>query len=138
MRKVARPPKRPRFDETPDAEPEAPPQHTVPETPPDSKLEFLREELEVAYHARSEAKAGSQAFAALSRQIRVLRSELDAHEAESRPTKGLTAIEILERTQAYARTLPEPLLAVFANEWAARHRTKWVPIEELEQRQAMG
>ena len=103
-----------------------------PDTDPTTlgRQAFLEDELRRAYLGREEAKAGSQAEAAFSRRISQLFDELETLKHANRPTSGLDAVGILNAVQERARGLPEPVLAVFANEWARRHRLRWVSEEE--------
>lgn len=92
---------------------------------------FLRAELAAAYHARSEAKPGSQAYFAGTRLVKQFREELDAYRVQHAPTARLDAVGILDQAQEFARGLPEAVLVVFANEWARRHRAMWVPMDPV-------
>ena len=93
---------------------------------PSGRRAILEEELRLHLEARDATSSG-QAFAALSRQIRQLREDLDELDAEDNPTANMSATDILDRTRHIASALPEPVLAIYAEEWARRHRVHWTP-----------
>ncbi|MGB0972870.1 MAG: hypothetical protein ACPGVG_18210 [Mycobacterium sp.] len=95
------------------------------------RVEFLREEFNTVRDARDAATPGTQAYAAMCRQVRQIRDELDAAIAEANPASRLSGQAIVEKAREYARHLPEAVLVMFADEWALRHRLKWVPIDTV-------
>lgn len=94
------------------------------------EVAWTRQELAKAVHDR-EAMNG-QARAAMYRTVERLREKLDTLTAVESQTRGLTAVGILDLVRELAQGLPEPVLAVFANTWALRHRAKWVPVDDVQ------
>lgn len=105
--------------------PQEDPPDDTPEYVPMSKVERLQREIAVITHKRLEANGA--AFAALSRQLRLLHEELDELQEAEDPSAGMTATDILDEARAVAPLLPEVVLSIYASEWARRHRVRWTP-----------